>query len=92
MYIQLILRCLNYARNFYLADCGFANRRNFLAPFRSTRYHLQEFMGEGRDPSNHNELLNLCHASLRNVIERIFGIFKSWFLIFNLCLILHSQM
>ncbi|XP_022565206.1 uncharacterized protein LOC111209531 [Brassica napus] len=68
---------------FYLADCGFANRQKFLAPFRSTRYHLQDFTGEGRDPSNQNELFNLRHASLKNVIERIFGIFKSWFLIFK---------
>jgi hypothetical protein len=68
---------------YYLADCGFPNRRNFLAPLRSTRYHLQDFRGEGRDPTNQNELFNLRHASLRNVIERIFGIFKSRFLIFK---------
>ncbi|XP_009113705.2 putative nuclease HARBI1 [Brassica rapa] len=68
---------------FYLVDCGFANRQKFLAPFRRTRYHLQEFKGEGRDPKNQNELFNLRHASLRNVIERIFGIFKSRFLIFK---------
>lgn len=28
-------------------------------------------------------MFNLCHASLRNAIERIFGIFKSWFTIFK---------
>ncbi|KAK3222317.1 hypothetical protein Dsin_009342 [Dipteronia sinensis] len=33
--------------------------------------------------ANGVELFNLCHASLRNVIERIFGIFKSRFTIFN---------
>ncbi|KAG7537370.1 Harbinger transposase-derived nuclease domain, partial [Arabidopsis suecica] len=68
---------------YYLVDCGFANRRNFLAPFRGTKYHLQDFRGQGCDPSNQNELFNLRHASLRNVIERIFGIFKSRFLIFK---------
>ncbi|KAL1200342.1 Protein ALP1-like [Cardamine amara subsp. amara] len=68
---------------FYLVDCGFANRRNFLAPFRSTRYHLQDFRGQGKDPVNQNELFNHRHSSLRNVIERIFGIFKSRFLIFK---------
>ncbi|XP_033131942.1 putative nuclease HARBI1 [Brassica rapa] len=68
---------------FYLVDCGYANHRNFLAPFRSTRYHLQDFKGQGKDPVNQNELFNHRHSSLRNVIERIFGIFKSRFLIFK---------
>ncbi|KAK1589108.1 hypothetical protein Q3G72_030566 [Acer saccharum] len=57
---------------YYLVDCGFPNRRQFLAPFRGVRYHLQEFGGQGRDPANEVELFNLRHASLRNVIERIF--------------------
>ena len=64
-------------------DCGFPNRRNFLAPFLSVCYHLQYFMGQGRDPETVNELFNLHHASLRNVIERLFGIFKSRFTIFK---------
>ncbi|CAH8267251.1 unnamed protein product [Arabidopsis lyrata] len=68
---------------YFLVDCGFVNRRNFLAPYRGTKYHLQDFRGQGCDPSNQNELFNLRHASLRNVIERIFGIFKSRFLIFK---------
>ncbi|CAL9010665.1 unnamed protein product [Prunus brigantina] len=68
---------------YFLVDCGFPNRRQFLAPFRGVRYHLQEFAGQGRDPANEVELFNLRHASLRNVIERIFGIFKSRFTIFK---------
>ncbi|KAG7603953.1 Harbinger transposase-derived nuclease domain [Arabidopsis thaliana x Arabidopsis arenosa] len=70
-------------RKFYLVDCGFANRLNFLAPFRGVRYHLQEFAGQRRDPETPHELFNLRHVSLRNVIERIFGIFKSRFAIFK---------
>ncbi|KAL5825362.1 hypothetical protein ACOSQ3_021425 [Xanthoceras sorbifolium] len=68
---------------YFLVDCGFPNRRQFLAPFRGVRYHLQDFNGQGHHPENANELFNLCHASLRNVIERIFGIFKSRFTIFK---------
>lgn len=64
-------------------DCGFANRRQFLAPFRGVRYHLQDFTGEGRDPEKEEELFNLRHATLRNVVERIFGVFKSRFAIFK---------
>ncbi|CAN6697368.1 unnamed protein product [Malus baccata var. baccata] len=59
---------------FFLVDCGFANRRQILAPFRGVRYHLQDFAGNDRDPVNANELFNLRHASLRNVVERIFGL------------------
>ncbi|XP_021830890.1 uncharacterized protein LOC110770970 [Prunus avium] len=67
----------------FLVDCGFPTRRQFLAPFRGVRYHLQDFVGQGRDPENAAELFNLRHASLRNVIERIFSIFKSRFTIFK---------
>ncbi|KAL6527312.1 hypothetical protein OROGR_016402 [Orobanche gracilis] len=68
---------------YYLVDCGFANRRQFLAPLRGVRYHLKDFGGQGRHPRNASELFNLRHASLRNVIERIFGIYKSRFTIFK---------
>lgn len=54
-----------------------------MAPFRGVRYHLQEFTGQGCDPNTASELFNLRHASLRNVIERIFGMFKSRFAIFK---------
>ncbi|XP_050385110.1 uncharacterized protein LOC126801712 [Argentina anserina] len=68
---------------FFLVDCGFANRHQFLSPLRGVRYHLKDFGGQGRHPRNASELFNLRHASLRNVIERIFGIFKSRFTIFK---------
>ena len=64
-------------------DCGVPNRRQFLAPFRGVRYHLQDFAGQGRDPENEVELFNFRHSSLKNVIERIFGVFKSRFTIFK---------
>ncbi|KAL6214003.1 hypothetical protein ACLB2K_013441 [Fragaria x ananassa] len=71
---------------YFLVDCGFANRRHFLGPLRGVRYHLKYFGGEGRHPKNASELFNLHHASLRNVIERIFGFFKSRFTIFKVAL------
>ena len=74
---------INISGKFYLADCGYANRKKFLTPFRSTRYHIKEFTGGDSDPKNKEELFNHRHAGLRNVIERIFGIFKSRFLIFK---------
>ncbi|KAH6772261.1 nuclease HARBI1-like protein [Perilla frutescens var. frutescens] len=68
---------------YFLVDCGFANRRQFLAPLRGVRYHLKDFGVQGRHPRNASELFNLRHASLRNVIEKIFGVFKSRFTIFK---------
>ena len=64
-------------------DAGFANRMAFLSPFQSVRYHLKDFKGEGRYPEDEQELFNLRHASLRNVIERTFGVLKSRFIIFK---------
>ncbi|RXH77017.1 hypothetical protein DVH24_019905 [Malus domestica] len=58
----------------FLVDCGFPNRRHFLALF-------QDFASNNRDLINANELFNLRHASLRNVMEMIYGIFKSQFTI-----------
>ncbi|KAK2644432.1 hypothetical protein Ddye_019627 [Dipteronia dyeriana] len=45
---------------------------------------VQHFGGQGRDPENANELFNLRRVSLRNVVKRIFGIFKSRFIIFKI--------
>ncbi|KAG6486638.1 hypothetical protein ZIOFF_055217 [Zingiber officinale] len=67
-------------------DDGYPNRCQFLDPFGGVRYHFQEFTGQGRHPENAKELFNLRHISLRNAIERIFGIFKSQFKIFKIAL------
>ena len=42
-------------------------------------YHLKEY--SFRPPKNAKELFNLRHASLRNPIERAFGVLKKRFLI-----------
>lgn len=72
-----------YPGKYYLGDGGFANRRYCLTPYRGQRYHLQEFTGMGNHAQKKEELFNLRHASLRNVVERLFGVFKSRFTIFN---------
>ncbi|KAH6775053.1 nuclease HARBI1-like protein [Perilla frutescens var. hirtella] len=41
------------------------------------------FANRRRHPRNASELFNFRHVSLRNVIERIFGLFKSRFTIFK---------
>jgi hypothetical protein len=47
-----------------------------MAPYRGTRYHLKEQRQADQKPQNSRELFNLRHASLRNAIERIFGVLK----------------
>ncbi|KAL9830821.1 hypothetical protein AtNW77_Chr3g0193751 [Arabidopsis thaliana] len=69
------------ARNkYYVVDYGYLNKQGFLAPYRSlrngvVRYHMSQFYN-GPPPRNKQELFNRCHASLRSVIERTFGVWK----------------
>ncbi|KAG6528172.1 hypothetical protein ZIOFF_010322 [Zingiber officinale] len=62
---------------FYLADAGYMLRSTFLTPYRSTRYHLKEY--SQYPPETPKELFNLRHSSLRNAIERAFGVLKNRF-------------
>ena len=62
---------------YYLGDAGFMLKRQILTPYRGVRYHLKEY--SGRPPQNAKELFNHRHASLRNVIERTFGVLKKRF-------------
>jgi DDE superfamily endonuclease len=81
-------------RKYYLADAGYPNTDSLLAPYRGVRYHLKEWGGRDNRcdhlmfcylcinvcrPRNKEELFNLRHARLRNVIERIFGVLKKRF-------------
>ena len=90
---------------YYLVDAGYTNGPGFLAPYRSTRYHLNEWAAQGNNPSNAKELFNLRHSTARNVIERTFGLLKMrWAIlrknsyfdlqnqirIINACCILHN--
>nr|XP_016515762.1 PREDICTED: uncharacterized protein LOC107832428 [Nicotiana tabacum] len=64
---------------YYVVDAGLRNTKGFLAPYKGTLYHLQDYRGSDREPKNGKELVNYRHASLRNVIERTFGAWKSRF-------------
>ncbi|THH13098.1 hypothetical protein EUX98_g9758 [Antrodiella citrinella] len=64
---------------YYLGDAGFPSCDSLLVPYRGVRYHLREFAQGNQKPANHKELFNLRHASLRNVVERAFGVLKRKF-------------
>jgi hypothetical protein len=47
------------ACDFDLVDAGYANTPQFLAPYRGTRYHLQEQGRARQRPQDYKELFNL---------------------------------
>ncbi|TYK05016.1 retrotransposon protein [Cucumis melo var. makuwa] len=55
---------------------GYPNAEGFLAPYRSQRYHLQEWHGVGNAPLNAKEYLYMKYSLARNVIECAFGVLK----------------
>lgn len=69
---------------YLLGDAGFANCDTCLTPYRGVRYHLKEWARGNRRPQNKEELFNLRHSKLRNVIERTFGVLKSRYKILTL--------
>jgi hypothetical protein len=68
---------------YYVADAGYSNMTMTLTPYRGVRYHLREQAQANMRPQNYKELYNLRHAALRNVVERVIGIFKSRFKCFE---------
>jgi len=66
---------------YFLADAGYGLQHGLMTPFRGVQYHLKEQASGALRPGTAKELYNLRHASLRNVIERLFGCMKKKFTI-----------
>jgi hypothetical protein len=64
---------------------------SFLAPYHGVRYHLKEYAHGCQAPQNAKELFNHRHASLRNAIERIFGVLKKRFPILRIAQAYHIE-
>ena len=73
---------MNVEPNYYLVDSGYPCTLGFLPPYHTERYHLRDFRG-GNRPEGAKELFNYRHSSLRNVIERCFGVLKARFPVKN---------
>ena len=84
---QTKILCLCFLGKYYLVDAGFQLKTGFLTPYRSTRYHLKEY--NVHQLENAREVFNLRHSSLRNAIERIFGVLKKRFPIITSGMELH---
>ncbi|KAL4344305.1 hypothetical protein AHAS_Ahas11G0165100 [Arachis hypogaea] len=73
-------------KNYYLVDAGCTNCKGFLAPYRQTRYHVQEWAHGRNTPRNFREYFNKKHSSARNIIERCFGLLKKrWAILRSPC-------
>lgn len=70
---------------FFAADAGYSGRRfdDLMVPYMKVRYHLLEQAAAKCKPETPRELYNLRHAVLRNVVERVFGVFKRRWRSFN---------
>ncbi|CAI9294005.1 unnamed protein product [Lactuca saligna] len=68
---------------YYVVDVGYPNTRGYLAPYKGAniRYHLLDFrrghIAAIREPRAPKEKFNFYHSSLRNIIERTFGVWKA---------------
>jgi hypothetical protein len=60
---------------YYTVDAGYPNRSGYLAPFKGTRYHIPDWR-RGSAPSGELEHFNYLHSSIRNAVERAFGVWK----------------
>jgi hypothetical protein len=60
---------------YYLVNSGYPNRLGYLAPYKGTKYHLQEYR-DGLEPQGKEETFNYAYSCLRNVIKRSFGVLK----------------
>ncbi|WVZ91603.1 hypothetical protein U9M48_037750 [Paspalum notatum var. saurae] len=58
-----------------LVDSGYPLREGYMPLYRKSRNHLKDF--ETKGPENLNEIFNFHHSSLRNVVERSFGVLKN---------------
>ena len=82
--IPCYLKNYDYVGKFYLVDSGYPNQMGYLALYKGMKYHLQEFR-QGPMPRGKKELFNYSHSSLRNVIERSFGVLKmKWRILLDL--------
>jgi hypothetical protein len=71
--------CL-FTGRYYLVDAGHAICEGYLPPYQNQRYHLQDFHRRGAKTLE--EKFNFHHSSLRNVVERAFGLLKSrWYVL-----------
>jgi hypothetical protein len=74
-YLFLHLPIFIYLEKYYMVDMGYPNSFGYLAPYKGQRYHVPDWR-RGAAPSGEQETFNYFHSSIRNVVERAFGVWK----------------
>lgn len=70
-----VFQC-HHVDKYYVVDVGYPNIPGFLAPYKGIGYHRSDYQN-GRQPREGKGKFNYCHSSLRNIIERCFGVWKA---------------
>lgn len=65
-----------------MVDAGYPNRPGYLAPYKGERYHIPDWR-RGPTPRGEHERFNHLHSSIRNVVERSFGVWKTKWRVLN---------
>ena len=82
--LMLIITYCMCVGKYYVVDAGYPNRPGYLAPYKGERYHLPEWH-RGMEPNTPKEKFNRVHSSIRNVIERSFGVLKmKWQILYKM--------
>jgi hypothetical protein len=68
---------------YFVTDTAYKLDKIIMTPYPRMRYHPQEFALARKKPKTKEELFNLRHASLRNVIKRCFAVLKRRFRILD---------
>lgn len=63
----------------YLTNIEYHNTNYLLFLYCYIRYYQKKGAMTGQKPTNKEELFNLCHSSVWNVIEKIFVVIKRQF-------------
>ena len=72
-----------FSGKYCLGDAEYSNSDYLLVPYKRVWYHLNKQKLISEKLANTNELFNLHHACLLNIIEQIFGIVKCRFQILD---------
>lgn len=64
---------------YYLVDAAYANNACFLAPYGGGTYYLPNYRRRSGGFRGLRDIYNYKHSSLRNCIERTFGVWKAKF-------------
>jgi hypothetical protein len=66
-----------------MIDAGYPNRFRYLASYKGQRYHVPDWRNAA--PNGDQETFNYFHLSIRNVVERVFGVWKmKWIILLKM--------